>query len=235
MPENCTSSTFGTIGTRIEPPAPPPATSKLWLGMLGPKKKWGSADWENHPVMKVAENAEAFHMDCAVSDGRVPGDLADDVRHLIEGYRVGVIEQRSANYAGLGEGGAGGADGADDGPAVDKRRGGAAESRLRIFGREGEHQGLIEVLGDPDLRLTCPGKARDILVVDDQRSVFRPRHDTHEIHGRQGPGLTGEEMGAKVVLVDGHVELPHAQIERIALVGIGCLRGAEEINLAPTG
>jgi hypothetical protein len=111
----------------------------------------------------------------------------------------------------------------------------AAESGLRIFGREGEPQGLIEVLGDPDLRLTRPDKAREILVVDDQRRIFRPRHDTLEVHGRQGPGLTGEEMGAIVVLIHGQVELADAGIERIALVGIGGLRGAEEIKLAITG
>jgi hypothetical protein len=88
---------------------------------------------------------------------------------------------------------------------------------------------LIEVLGDPDLRLTCPGKAWEILVVDDQRSVFRPRHDTHEVHGRQGPGLTGEEMGAKLVVIHGHVELADAGIERITLVGIGRLRGGADM------
>ncbi len=42
-------------------------------------------------------------------------------------------------------------------------------------------------------------------------------------------------MGAKVVVIRDQVELTDAGIERIALVGIGRLRGAEEIKLAKTG
>ena len=42
-------------------------------------------------------------MDGAVGDGRVPGNLANDVGHLSERYRIGVIEQRSAKDSGVGE------------------------------------------------------------------------------------------------------------------------------------
>jgi hypothetical protein len=36
-------------------------------------------------VVKLAEDAKGFHMDGAVGDDRVPGGLADNIRHLIEG------------------------------------------------------------------------------------------------------------------------------------------------------
>ncbi len=85
-------------------------------------------------VVKLAEHAEDFEMNCTVEEGRVPGRLADDIRHLIEGKRVAVIEQRTAHYAGLGEGGADGSERVDDCPAERKHRGSAAESRRRIFG-----------------------------------------------------------------------------------------------------
>ena len=61
------------------------------------RKEERHADGKDHPVMKVAENAETFHMNGAVGDDQVPGDLADDIRHLIDGYRVRGIEQRSAH------------------------------------------------------------------------------------------------------------------------------------------
>jgi len=42
-------------------------------------------------------------------------------------------------------------------------------------------------------------------------------------------------MGAKVVLIDGHVELADTRIIRIALDWNWPSAGAEEIKLAPTG
>jgi hypothetical protein len=42
-------------------------------------------------------------------------------------------------------------------------------------------------------------------------------------------------MGAKFVLIHGKVQLPYARINLSAFVGIGRLRGAEEIKLAKTG
>ena len=104
--------------------------------------------------------------------------------------------------------------------------------RLRLFDRQGKPQLLVEVLDDPDLVLAVPDKAGDVLIFDRYRRIFLPRQDANDIHGRQGKGMTGEEMGAPIVVIHRQIEVADAQIERIALVEIGGLRRTQPIELA---
>ena len=63
----------------------------------------GNGDRVDDFVEKLAEDAKGFHMDGAVGDGRLPRNLADNIGHLIERYRIGAIKQRSAKLRGVGE------------------------------------------------------------------------------------------------------------------------------------
>jgi len=62
---------------------------------------------------------------------------------------------------------------------------------------------VIKILHEPDLRGALPDETWNVLCIDRQRNILLPRYDALGVHGRQGPGLTGEEMGAPKVVVHG--------------------------------
>jgi hypothetical protein len=106
----CVEGDVGELGGAIAADTPPGHAGELHLQHFWNKDRAADAAARNlvvvadkasakrkgHPVMKVAENAEGLHMDGAVGNLRVPGGLANDVGHLIEGDRIGRIEQRAA-------------------------------------------------------------------------------------------------------------------------------------------
>ena len=178
-------------------------------------------------------------MDPAVGDGRLEGDFADDVRHMVDRIgRLGVQETAATRLliAGHGETGAryrhrrGG----------DRRVRGRADARraariLRLLGRDGHPKLVAEILGQADARLTGPGEAGDVLCVDRRRNDFVARRYAFALQGRERPALAGEEMQAHVVPIDRAVEIADAQVVGIAFVRVGRIGGTEEIELAIKG
>ena len=100
-----------------------------------------------------------------------------------------------------------------------------------VFRRYSGRYVVINILHEPDLRGALPDETWNVLCIDRQRNILLPRYDALGVHGRQGPGLTGEEMGAEKVVIHGQVQMARTQIVGIALVEIGGLRGAEEVHL----
>ncbi len=177
-----------------------------------------SAVWESHnadriddSVGKLTENAKGFHMDVSVGDSRVPGHLANDVGHLRKRYRIGGIEQRSAKDTCVGVGKSGNATAypGDDGSAVEECRCAAAKCGRGIFRRYSGRYVIVEIFHEPDLRGALPDETWNVLCIDRQRNILLPRYDALGVHGRQGPGLTREEMSAEKVAVRGQVQMTH--------------------------
>ena len=108
-------------------------------------------------------------------------------------------------------------------------------SRLRTLQRRGQPIFPVsEILGDAELRLPGPGEAGHVLLVDGERQVFLARRHADFEHGGQTPGLTGEHMHAKGVVVIRTVGLAKTRIVAVALVAVGGAGRTLQIQLRIT-
>ena len=89
MAENCASTIFGTTDTRMEPPPLPAATL---LFVAAPDEE-GIIEGL---IGEIPEQAKAFDMNVMAVERRIPGELAGDVRNMIERVGVGGVEQGTA-------------------------------------------------------------------------------------------------------------------------------------------
>ena len=56
----------------------------------GPRR---TSEGYNRPINKIAVYAEDFHVNGTIGDVRVPGNLADDIGHLIDRQRSSVADR----------------------------------------------------------------------------------------------------------------------------------------------
>ena len=80
----------------------------------------------------------------------------------------------------------------------------------------------------------APGKARHILRFDDQRGHFLARRNTATVERQKRPVLAGQQVDAAVfaIPVDCAVEMADARVIAVALVRVGSLRCALEVEFA---
>jgi hypothetical protein len=102
----------------------------------------------------------------------------------------------------------------------------------RILGRYGQPEGLVEILGQTELRLPGPRETGDVLRIDGRRDDFVAGGDAFGIHRHQGPVLAGHQVGADIVPIDLAVEIADTRIVRIAFIRIRSLRSALKIKFA---
>src|SRR5262249_56613171 len=103
--------------------------------------------------------------------------------------------------------------------------------RLRTFDREAGPDAAAEILHVAGLGNAQPVEAGDVLRVDGERDLLAAWNDAARVGGEKAPGLAGEEVAARRVVVDGAVEVAHAQQEAVAFARVRDVAGAQKVRL----